>query len=139
MPTVEQIVTVLVCIVAAVAAVVVGYQIVRFIRAIGRVMTVLATIVAKVFRLALIGALAIGLVAGGIWWAIQPTASAAPTAPSTPRSTPTSTTSRAELPVMSPIEAQAHGEGFQFVSSYDNTVCTLHAVDYQEELVGYCE
>ena len=138
MPTVEQIVTVLLCIVAGVAAVVVGYQIVRFIRAIGRVMTVLATIVAKVFRLALIGGLAIGIVAGGIWWAIQPTAEAAPT---TPRPTQEVATppSRAELPIMSPIEAQAYGEGFKFVSSYDYTVCTLHTVEYQEELVGYCE
>jgi hypothetical protein len=140
--TIEQFLTVagfvLAAGIAVFVAVVIGHQIARFIRAVGRIAEVVTTILARILRLALIGAVALGLVAGGIWWAIQPTASAAP-APSTSRPTPTSTTSRAELPVMSPIEAQAYGEGFMFISSYDHTVCTLHAVDYQEELVGYCE
>jgi len=143
--TIEQFLTVagfvLATAVAIVAAVFIGHQIARFFRAIGRIAEVIAAIVAKVFRLALIGALAIGLVAGAIWWAIQPTATAAPSAPSAPHPTRTVEipTSRAGLPVMSDIEAQRYGEGFQFVSSYDNSLCVLHKVDYQEHLVAYCD
>lgn len=138
--TIEQFFTVAGFVLAAavvlVLAVVIGHQLMRLARAIGRIVEVVATIVARLLRLALIGALAIGLIAGAVWWAIQPTASAAP---STPLPTQEVETSRAELPVMSPIEAQAYGEGFKFISSYDHTVCTLHTVEYQEELVGYCE
>jgi hypothetical protein len=142
--TIEQLFTVagfvLAASVAVLVAIVIGHQIARFIRAIGRIAEVVATIVGRLLRLALIGGLAIGLIAGAIWWAIQPTAEAAPATPLPTQEveTPT-TTSRAELPVMSPIQAQAYGEGFMFISSYDHTVCTLHKVDYQEELVGYCE
>ena len=125
--------------VVLVVAVFIGHQFMRFIRAIGRIAEVVTTIVTRLLRLALIGALAIGIIVGGIWWAIQPTATAAPSTPLPTKEVATPTTSRAELPVMSPIEAQAYGEGFTFISSYDHTLCVLHKVDYQEELVGYCE
>jgi hypothetical protein len=140
MPTVQQIVTVLLCIVAAVAAIVVGYQIIRLVRAIGRVLVVIATIVAKLLKFALIGGLALGIVAGAVWWAIQPTATAAPKAPTAPRPTPTVgiPTSRAGLLVMSDEEAQSYGEGFQFIN-LDNTLCILRKVSYQDYLVADCD
>ena len=141
--TIEQIFTVagfvLATSVVLVLAVIIGHQFMRFISAFGRVMEVVATIVAKVLRLALIGALGLGIVAGAVWWAIQPTATAAPTTPRPTRTVETPTTSRAGLPMMSVLEARQYGEGFQFINSSDYTVCTLHVVDYQEELVGYCE
>jgi len=99
--TIEQFITVagfvLASAVAVVLAVIIGHQLMRLIRAVGRVMEVVATIVARIPRLALIGALAIGLVAGGVWWAIQPTAEAAPITPRPTRTVETPTTSRAGL------------------------------------------
>lgn len=143
--TIEQIFTVagfvLAAAVAAAVAVFIGHQILRLARAIGRITEVVATIVGRILRLALIGGLAIGLVAGAIWWAIQPTASAAPSTPTPTAPLPTREipTSRVGLLVMSDEEAQPYGEGFKFVSSSDNSLCVLRKVSYQDYLVADCD
>jgi hypothetical protein len=145
--TIEQFLTVagfvLAAGIAVFVAVFIGHQLMRLVRAIERVAAVITTILARLIRLALIGGLAIGIVAGGIWWAMQPTAEASPLTTTTPLPTqeveiPT-TTSRAGLPTMSIEAAQRYGVGFAFINDADNTVCVLQNQEGQDWLVANCD
>lgn len=143
MPTYEQAIAVLSCMVAALIIIAIGKIALMLFGAIGNALAALLVAVKGVLVTALVGGVIVAITAValmGTGVVTMPTNQIAPTTTPAPRPTAVRVAQLdVELERMSILEAQRYGAGFKFRNDADNGVCVLQSREGQTWLVANCD